>query len=308
MRSAVMILAVLLLAVLIGLGVWLYAPDKPRAGLEARYAGPPSSFPDVAGVRLRLRDSGPRDAPVLLMLHGFGTSLESWDGWAEPLSADHRVIRPDLPGFGLTGADPSGEYTDARMVAVLVALLDTLGVPRATVIGNSMGGRFAWEFAAAHPDRVAKLVLVSPDGFESPGVKYDKRQDVPLAMRLLPYTLPNFMLRANLEAAFGDKSKMPEAALDRTRDMMRAPGVRRAIIARMEQTILRDPRPMLKQITAPTLLIWGDQDALIPISNAPDYLAAIPNARLITLPGIGHLPQEEAPADSLAPLRTFLAE
>ena len=306
MRPAVITIAALLLVVLIGGCVWLYAPDMPRAALEAQYARAPSIFLEVAGIRLHLRDTGPRDAPTLVMLHGFGSSLDTWDDWADQLSADHRVIRFDLPGFGLTGADPTGEYTDARTIAVLLALLDRLGVQRATLIGNSMGGRIAWAFAASHPDRVSKLVLVSPDGFASPGIEYGKKQDVPLMVRALPYTLPLFMLRANLAAAYADPSKMTEASLLRTRDMMLAPGVRRAVIARMEQTVLRDPRPLLARIAAPALLLWGDKDAMIPISNARDYLAAMPNARLVTLPGIGHLPQEEAPAESLVPLRAFL--
>ena len=306
MRTAVIIIAALLLFVLTGTCAWLYAPDKDRAALESQYAHPPSTFVEVAGIRLHVRDTGKRDGPVLLMLHGFGSSLDTWEAWADPLSADYRVIRLDLPGFGLTGADPTGEYTDARTIAVLLALLDRLEVKQPTLIGNSMGGRFAWGFAAAHPERVSKLVLVSPDGFASPGTEYDKRQEVPLTMRALPYVLPMFMLRPNLEAAYGDKSKMTDATLLRTRDMMLAPGVRQAVIARMEQSVLHDPRPQLAKITAPTLLLWGDKDALIPISNAQDYLAVMPNARLVVLPGIGHVPQEEAPAESLAKLRAFL--
>ena len=308
MRPAVTIVAALLLFALLGACVWLYTPDKPRAALEAKYARPPSTFLTVAGIRLHLRDTGPRAAPAVVMLHGFGSSLDTWNAWADPLSVDHRVIRLDLPGFGLTGADPTGDYTDARTIAVLLALLDRLGVQRATLIGNSMGGRFAWEFAAAHPDRVSKLVLVSPDGFRSPGIEYGKKQDVPLMMRVLPYAMPMFMLRPSLQAAYADPSKMTEATLMRTYDMLLAPGVRRAVIARMEQVVLQDPRPLLAGITAPTLLLWGDKDAMIPIGNAQDYLAAIPDARLVTLPGIGHTPQEEAPAESLAPLRAFIGK
>jgi len=186
MRRAVTIIAVLLGVVLLGGGIWLYTPDKPRAALEATYATPPSAFVEIAGVRLHLRDTGPRDAPALVMLHGFGSSLHTWDDWAALLEPDHRVIRIDVPGFGLTGADPTGDYTDARSMALLLALLDRLGVQRATFIGNSMGGRIAWAFAAAHPDRVAKLVLVSPDGFAGPGVEYSKPQEVPALMRVLP--------------------------------------------------------------------------------------------------------------------------
>ena len=125
-------------------------------------------------------------------------------------------------------------------------------------------------------------------------------------VRTLPYTMPVFMLRRNLEAAYADPSKLTEATLTRTRDMLLAPDVRRAVIARMEQLVLRDPRPLLASITAPTLLLWGEKDAMIPVGNAQDYLAAMPDARLVKLPGAGHVPQEEAPAESLVPLRAFI--
>lgn len=307
MRRAVTIIAVLLGVVLLAGGIWLYTPDKSRAALEATYASPPSAFIEVAGVRLHLRDTGPRDAPALLMLHGFGGSLHTWDDWAALLEADHRVIRIDLPGFGLTGTDPTGDYTDARSMALLLALLDRLGVQRATFIGNSMGGRIAWAFAAAHPDRVAKLVLVSPDGFAGPGVEYGKPQEVPALMRVLPYTLPRSMLRANLAVAYADHARLTDATVQRTYDMMVAPGVRSAIVGRMGQTVLPDPVPLLRRLNMPTLLLWGDKDGMIPVANAQDYLAALPDATLVVLPGIGHVPQEEAPRETIAPLRAFLA-
>ena len=153
---------------------WLYAPDRPRQALEAEYARAPSVFVDVLGVRVHLRDTGPRGAPAVVMLHGFASSLQTWDSWARDLERDHRVIRYDMPGFGLTGADPSGDYTDARAIAVLLGLLDRLGVGRASLAGHSMGGRIAWGFAVAHPERVAKLVLVAPDGFASAELGYDQ--------------------------------------------------------------------------------------------------------------------------------------
>ncbi len=118
----------LLLAAVFGVGVWLYTPDKPRAALEALYAGPPSQFVEAAGMRLHVRDTGPRDAPALLLLHGFGGSLHTWDALAARLDGEYRVIRLDLPGFGLTGPDPGRDYSDARSHAVLMALMDRLGV------------------------------------------------------------------------------------------------------------------------------------------------------------------------------------
>ena len=149
---------VLLAALVGGALVWLYTPDEQRAALVAKYAGPPSVFLDVAGVRLHVRDTGPRTAPAVIFLHGFGSSLQTWEDWARDLEPDHRVIRYDIPGFGLTGPDPSGDYTDGRSIAVLIALMDRLGVARTSVVGNSMGGRIAWIFAALNPERTDAIL------------------------------------------------------------------------------------------------------------------------------------------------------
>lgn len=291
--------------VIAGALVWLYTPDEQRDVLMAKYAQPPSAFLDIAGVRLHVRDTGPRAAPVVILLHGFGASLQTWEDWVRDLQSDHRVIRYDLPGFGLTGADPSGDYMDARSIAVLLALLDRLGIARTSLVGNSMGGRIAWTFAALHPERVDKLVLVSPDGFASQGLAYGVAPKVPLMMRVLPYVLPSFMLRASLAPAYANAGVITHALFTRYRDMMLAPGVRRAIVQRMGQQVLVDPVPLLKRIEAPTLLMWGELDGMIPFANSADYLRALPHGTLAALPGIGHLPQEEAP-ETVSIVRAFL--
>jgi pimeloyl-ACP methyl ester carboxylesterase len=294
--------------VLAGSLAWLYAPDRPRAELEARYATPPSSFVEIDGVRLHVRDTGPRDAPAIVLLHGFGASLQTWDGWAENLERDHRVIRYDQPGFGLTGADPSGDYSDTRSMAVLAGLMDRLGIARAAMIGHSMGGRIAWRFAASHPDRVTALVLVAPDGFASPGLAYGVAPKVPMMMRALPYVLPSKLLRDSLLPAYGDPAALTDQVFARYRDMMLAPGVRQAIVARMGQMVLADPHNLLPLIKAPVLLMWGDQDHMIPAENANDYMQLLPNARKTLFAGLGHLLHEESPDTTIAPLRTFLDE
>ncbi len=300
------IVSLLAIIGLIGAGFWLYTPDKPRDALERIYAASGPDFISVLGLRLHVRDSGPKAAPAIILLHGFGSSLQTWDSWAQTLSAGYRVIRFDLPGFGLTGADPTGDYSDARSVQVLGALMDALSLRRATVAGNSMGGKIAWMFAATHPDRVEALILISPDGFASPGFEYGKRPEIPAVVRLLPYTLPGWMLRMNLAPAYGDPTRLTEATLDRYRDMMLAPGVRRAMLARMEQVMLEPPEPLLRRIEAPTLLLWGERDGLIPFSNARDYLSAIRDSRLVSFPDLGHVPQEEAPDQSVAPVLSLL--
>jgi pimeloyl-ACP methyl ester carboxylesterase len=169
-----------------------------------------------------------------------------------------------------------------------------------------MGGKLAWQFAAAHPARVDKLVLISPDGFASEGFDYDKAPDIPLMLRALPYTMPRFLFRQTLEPAFGDPAKLTDPLEKRYFDMMLAPGVRPAIIRKTGQTILRDPLPRLRSIQAPVLLIWGDKDQMIPIANAADYLGALPHATLKTLSGVGHVVQEEAPLASLEDIQAFL--
>ncbi len=292
---------------LLGAAGWLYTPDKPAAELDELYLRAPSDIRDVAGLHLHVRDTGPRDAPVLILLHGFGASLQTWEPWAARLEARYRVIRFDLPGFGLTGQDPTGDYTDARSVDVLLALMDQLAIARGTLIGNSLGGKIAWNFALDHPERVDRLVLISPDGFASPGFEYGRRAKLPLMVRLLPYVMPRAMLRSSLVPAYGDPSHLTEAIVTRYRDLMLAPGVRVAMLARMQQVMLQDPVPLLRRIRAPTLLLWGDRDGMIPVANARDYADAMPNARLVTLPGLGHVPFEEAPDRSLAPVLEFLA-
>ncbi len=301
----------LLVLALAGVG-WAWSPDKARAELEALYAGPPSEFSPVMGLRVHLRDSAPADTsgrPVVLMLHGFGGSLHSYEAWAAGLAATHRVIRIDLPGAGLTGADPGGDYSDERGIEVLAALLSQRGVARATVLGHSMGGRLAWRFAAARPERVDKLVLVAPDGFASPGFDYGKAPEVGVVTQLMTVALPKAVLRWSLAPAYAQPDVvMTDAVVTRYHDLMLAPGVRPAIIARMQQLNLLPPAPLLRTIQARTLLLWGEEDRMIPIANAQDYLKDLPHAKLVALPGVGHVPQEEAAAAGLAALQAFLAE
>jgi pimeloyl-ACP methyl ester carboxylesterase len=296
----------LLLAALFGLAWWLYTPDRSAAWLASRYVRPDDRFIDVLGARLRVRISGPPDAPAVILLHGFGSSLETWEPWAAVLDQHYRVIRFDLPGFGLTGPDPTGDYTDHRTVLILAALMDQLGIRQADLIGNSLGGKIAWNFAAAYPGRVHKLVLISPDGFASPGFDYGVKPKLPFIMRLLPYTLPRFMLRMNVAIAYADPKKLTDATLTRYQDMMLAPGDRQAILQRTQQVLLRPPEPELAKITAPTLILWGEQDRMIPFSNSADYLRDIPGAKRVALPAVGHLPFEEAPTETLPPVLAFL--
>ncbi len=303
MKTALVI--VLLLSVI--LAAWLWTPDLPQAELEARYAQSPADFREIAGVRLHIRDSGPEGAPAVVMIHGFGSSLHTFDAWARAL-AQWRVVRFDLPGAGLTGPEPSGDYSDTRSLAVLEALLDDRGIVRATLVGHSIGGRIAWKFAATRPERVERLVLVAPDGFASPGFEYGKAPQVPASFGILARVLPKALLRMNLAPGYADPGSLTDDLVTRYHELMLAPGVRRALLERMQQTVLEDPLPYLARIEAPTLLLWGERDAMIPVRNAADYQRALARATLVTLPGVGHVPQEEGATAALEHLRRFLSQ
>jgi len=285
----------------------LWTPDRDLGQLEAKYLDSPDDMKQIGAWRLHVTDSGPRDAPAVVLIHGFGASMQTWDRWTQSLSRRWRVVRVDLPGSGLSPPDPAKDYKDASSVRMVVALMDQLGLQRASIVGHSIGGRIAWTFAASHPERVNRLVLVAPDGFASPGFEYGKAPAVPAMFGLMRYVLPKPLLRMNLAPAYADPKVLSDVLVERYDDLLRAPGARQALLDRMRQTVLVDPRPLLASVRAPTLLLWGQRDAMIPVSNSSEYLKALPDARLVVIPGAGHLPQEEAAAESLAAVEAFLS-
>src|ERR1700674_2064537 len=169
MRTVMMIIAGVLVVLALAIGGFVaatWAPERTVAELQGRWAPPPSVFVDVAGMKVHLRDEGPRDdASPLVLLHGTGSSLHAWEGWADALKAERRVIRYDMAGFGLTGPSPDGIYSLDNDVHLLLAMLDKLGVARCVLGGNSLGGAIAWRTALAHPARVEKLILVDAGGY-----------------------------------------------------------------------------------------------------------------------------------------------
>jgi pimeloyl-ACP methyl ester carboxylesterase len=124
--------------------------------------------------------------------------------------------------------------------------------------------------------------------------------------RLMSVALPKPLLAMSLKPAYARPETMTDALATRYHDMMLAPGSRGALLARMAQTVLVDPIPILKKITARTLLVWGEQDGMIPFANSNDYLKAIAGSKLVTFKGVGHLPHEEAPAESIGAVQGFL--
>jgi pimeloyl-ACP methyl ester carboxylesterase len=307
-KSVLLVLGGILTPAILAAGIWAWTPDRMRAELDEKYSGSSTRYLKVGGTELRIRDTGAKEAPAVILLHGFGSSLETWEPWAEALSVNHRVVRFDLPGCGLSEPDRTGDYGDARSVSLVRDLMDRLGIETATLIGNSMGGRIAWRFAAAFPARTTKLVLISPDGFASPGFQYGKPPQVPALLHMMKYFLPRPLLEMNLAAAYADPSRLTAPVVDRYYELLLASGNREAMLDRMRQSVLEDPVPVLLRIRTPTLLVWGKKDRMIPYANAADYLASLPNATLVSFADLGHVPHEEAPAESLKPVEKFIDE
>lgn len=260
-------------------------------------------FVTVEGVRFRVREEGPEGAPPILLIHGFTFSLESWDGWAADLARDHRVIRFDLAGHGLSGPDAHGQYGTAERVRQLGKLMDKLGITRATIAGNSFGGLVAWNFAVANPRRVDHLILVDSAAYSINGVT-EKPVPVPAMMR-------GFLLDpkpAAVAYSAGNIYAHPEKLTPERLEMMRAMIARNgpALVTHLEQFTLPDPQAALGRIKAPTLILWGRADKVIPVAQANQLAAAIGHAKLIIYDDVGHAPQEEATAASIKDVRIFL--
>ena len=285
-------------------GFW--TPDLDRAELEKRYAASSPQTIDIDGLKVHYKETGPLGAPALLLLHGFGSSLQAWDDWSVKLEQKYRVIRLDLPGFGLTGASPDHDYSEEKDLAILTHFADKLGLDKFSVIGHSMGGKMAWSLSAAQPGRVQALVLMAPDGFPETKDIGTKPYEVPAIMGVIQYFLPKYMVRKSIEPAFAEADALNDALVNRYFDMLRAPGVRGAILERSNQTIYTDPVPRLKAIKAPTLLIWGEQDQMIPSTNAQSYANVLSNSTTVIVPKLGHLLQEEQPEKGLAAVIQFL--
>jgi pimeloyl-ACP methyl ester carboxylesterase len=285
-------------------GLWV--PDMGLNELQKRYGSTPENMVSIESIRIHYKDTGPKDAPVLLLLHGFGSSLQTWDVWAGKLDKKYRVIRLDLPGFGLTGPSPSDDYSELNDLNTLTRFVDSLGITDLSVVGHSMGGKIAWTFAAAHAERVKALVLMAPDGFPQPEAIGTKPYAMPAIMGVMKFSLPKYFVRKSIEPAFVDLNELDDKLVNRYHDMLRAPGVRAAILARANQTIYTDPVPRLKQIKAPTLLIWGDEDKMIPSSNAKSYAAVLENSETVLIPKLGHLLHEEHAELGFAKVTEFL--
>jgi pimeloyl-ACP methyl ester carboxylesterase len=264
--------------------------------------------------RIHFRDVGPREAPTIVLVHGFSASLHTWEPWVADLKRDYRVISLDLPGHGLSRCVDNDEIGMEQFTAIIDQVTRALKVDRFTLAGNSMGGGAAWNFALAHPGRLEGLVLVDAAGWPRAAEESDDRPfifrllEIGIARELVKDLDMSSLIRPGLEDSFADPAFVTDEMVDRYASLSRAPCHREALLtlsagrgARIEATPEK-----LSAITVPTLVMHGELDNIIPASHGEQFAAAIPGAELKLYPDVGHLPQEEIAAQSVADLRDFL--
>ncbi|MFM7404331.1 MAG: alpha/beta fold hydrolase [Erythrobacter sp.] len=314
-RGLLALLGILVVAFLI-----FRTPDTDAAEMRAKYGASPSQFVEIGGgVTVHLRDEGARDAPAIIMLHGSNADLHTWDPWVEALKSQYRVIRFDQVGHGLTGPDPKDDYSRANYVADILEVADKLGLQRFFLGGNSMGGKHALAFAIAHPERLAGLVLV--DGSGGPMLKLDKAKEdknsgnigfkiaqTPGINLLAEQITPRSLVAQSLEQSVSVKSVVTEAAVDRYWELLRYPGNRRATMKRFSEPYDPLTEAEIAAVTVPTLILWGEEDRLIPVEAGQWLDKVLPDSTLVVYPKIGHLPHEEAVEATLGDLQPWLAK
>ncbi len=314
MKRIILAVLALLLVAIIGLAFAAYRPDLTREELMTRYTTPASQFitlPD--GATAHVRDEGNKSGPVLVLVHGSNASLQTWEPWVKLLGDRFRLISLDLPGHGLTGTVPNGDYSRDGMAAFVHEVAQKLGLTRYAIAGNSMGGGIAAEYAELYPDELTVLILIDAAGLprtlgapEKPPLAFTMAR-TPVLRTLMRWSMSHQIMEEGLSKAFSDQSKISLDMVDRYENLNLCCGNRAATVARFSlpgndaQVTAR-----LGEIRVPTLILWGEEDGLIPVAYGHEYARLITGSKLIIYPDVGHIPMEEIAEQSAGDVRSFL--
>jgi pimeloyl-ACP methyl ester carboxylesterase len=312
MRRAFGVILAILVVLIAAAWFKLRGPDIPYEALEAKYAAADSHFVDLpGGYHAHYREDGDPSLPTLVLLHGFGDSFMTWDGWVKELTSQFHIISLDFPGHGLTRAPEGSSLSGDALADFVDAFAKALALPKFAVAGNSMGGGAAWQLAVRHPERINALILVDAAGFAN-----DKPAgNEPLAFKILRYRLGRTLLSKidnrplidqGLKTDVYDKTLITEGLVDRFAEFQRAPGHREILMGINMGARPASTAQLLSGVKAPTLILWGESDPLIEPAAAKKFAAAIAGSKLITYPHVGHLPQLEIPQRSAADTAAFL--
>ena len=292
--------------------------DIPRKVLEEKYTSHTSKFLRLSGGgRLHFTDEGDKDQHTILLLHGFTGSHLNFKKMSPLLSNDLRVITIDLPGFGLTGAIPSKDYSINSALNVINELAENLEIDKFSIGGNSMGGRVSWRYASAYPEKVYKLILIASGGAERPS--QTQKSERPLAWKLMESNMtrnfltlftPKFFADQGLEKSLYDQALATRSLAEEFHDLVLMEGSRDAILFDMtgDKNEPNSHLKLLQQIKAPTLIIHGEEDKIIDVESHLQFLKNIKDVQVKIYPRVGHLPMYEAPNLTAIDIKSFLTE
>ncbi|RPH58197.1 MAG: alpha/beta hydrolase [Chloroflexi bacterium] len=314
-KILVSILVFLLLAALVG--PFLIPVTPSGEATERDLADLDSKFIEVNGLTVHYKEVGQGEKAIIL-LHGFGASVFSWHKVMEPLAMFGRVIAYDRPAFGLTSRPMPGEwsgespYSMEANVLLLAGLIEALGIEKATLMGNSAGGGVAVAFALAYPQRIESLILVDPavgNASRFPAWALPLMRS-PQAQRFGPLLVRDIASSGNdtIRLAWHEPAKISQDTFDGYRKPLRANNWDRAL---WEFTIAARPLNLadrLGELAMPVLVISGDDDRIVPTQSSIDLADKIPGAVLRIIPGCGHVPHEEKPAEFVQLVQDFMDE
>ena len=290
--------------VFLGVGMSI-TPDLTEAYIEKKYTNNASKFIWIDDLKVHYRDEG-QGMPIVL-IHGTSSSLHTWEEWTKVLTQTHRVIRMDLPAFGLTGPNANHDYSMEYYASFLDQFLTKLDIDSLYLAGNSLGGQIAWYYTSHHLDQIKKLVLLDPAGFydaeEIPFVF--KLARIPLINQLVGKITPKYFIEKNLKEVYFDTEKITDSLIERYHDLTLRVGNRAAFIAKANEPMI-DHTARLKLITTPTLILWGRNDHWIPVAHASRFSKDLPHSKVEIMEDTGHVPMEERPLQSVAHTLQFL--
>jgi pimeloyl-ACP methyl ester carboxylesterase len=290
--------------VFLGVGMSI-TPDLTEAYIEKKYTNNASKFIWIDDLKVHYRDEG-QGMPIVL-IHGTSSSLHTWEDWTKVLTQTHRVIRMDLPAFGLTGPNANHDYSMEYYASFLDQFLTKLDIDSLYLAGNSLGGQIAWYYTSHHLDQIKKLVLLDPAGFydaeEIPFVF--KLARIPLINQLVGKITPKYFIEKNLKEVYFDTEKITDSLIERYHDLTLRVGNRAAFIAKANEPMI-DHTARLKLITTPTLILWGRNDHWIPVAHATRFSKDLPRSKVEIMEDTGHVPMEERPLESVAHTLQFL--
>lgn len=309
--GGILILLVLVLA-------FSYRSDLSSEAVNEKYLTPESQFIEVNGMRIHVRIVGEGE-PVFL-LHGSFASLHTWDTWQQAMSPYYQTISLDFPGHGLTGPDALKRYGTKDYSELVHALAQKLNLSQYHVAGNSMGGGVALQHASDYPGNVLSLNLIDSGGAPSAermtadstsqkkantgGAWIFQVARHPVFSKLLLSCTPKFLFAMNMEQVYGNDAKVTDEVTTRYYELMLREGNRQATLDRLSQP--RNSNIQFERLTMPILILWGAEDTWIPVAQGKRLQQALPGSNLVILDGVGHVPMEESPTETVAEYLSFL--